>query len=251
MSLFHDYPMFEPHSSGSIADRIEIARSAINRTVPELAALGRSFGCRQVTPLPVETFSRITDNGFEQLGLKFEKYGSDKAWHKYHHFYGSLFTTGTTKLIFEIGLGTNNTDVVSNMGAAGQPGASLRAFRDFFPRAHLFGADIDARILFNEDRINTFHVDQTDEKSMESLVKGLPDGMDLIIDDGLHSPLANLPTLRHCLPKIRQGGLVVIEDIQANTLDVWHTVAALLPQKYVPFLIQGHCGYLFAVQRVA
>jgi hypothetical protein len=242
--------MFEPHSSGDIKDRIEIARQAINRTVPELAALGRSLGGRQVTALGVETFSRVSESGYQELGLKFEKYGSDKAWHKYHHFYGSLFTPGTTKMIFEIGLGTNNTDVVSNMGAAGKPGASLRAFRDFFPRAHIWGADIDKRILFTEDRINTFHVDQTDDKSLEALVGGLPDGMDLIIDDGLHSPLANLPTLRHCLPKIRQGGLVVIEDIQPNTLDVWRTVAAMLPNKYVPFLIEGHCGYLFAVQRV-
>jgi hypothetical protein len=242
--------MFEPHSSGSIKQRIEIAQHAINRTVPELADLGDSLGHRKLTRLKVETFSRSIDVDYQALGLKFEKYGSDKAWHKYHHFYGSIFTPASVKMVFEIGLGTNNVDVVSNMGVAGRPGASLRAFRDFYPRAELFGADVDRRILFTEERINTFHVDQTDEQSMRSLMQGLPDGFDLIIDDGLHSPLANLPTLRHCLPKIRKGGLVVIEDIQANTIDVWRAVAAMLPLKYSPLLIEGHAGYLFSVQRV-
>ena len=54
--------------------------------------------------------------------------------------------------IFEVGLGTNNVDVPSNMGKDGKPGASLRAWRDYFPNA-----DIDTRILFKEDKIQTFY----------------------------------------------------------------------------------------------
>ena len=52
--------------------------------------------------------------------------------------------------IFEIGLGTNNIDIVSTMGKKGHPGASLRAFRDFCPNAEIYGADFDSRILFQE-----------------------------------------------------------------------------------------------------
>ena len=57
------------------------------------------------------------------------------------------------------------------MGKLGKPGASVKAFRDFFPEAKIFGADIDKEILFKDKRINTYHVDQTDLKSLKTLQK--------------------------------------------------------------------------------
>ena len=51
---------------------------------------------------------------------------------------------------------------------------------------------IDRRILFHEDRISTFWVDQTDPNSLDALAAQLGDiKFDLIIDDGLHLPHAN------------------------------------------------------------
>jgi hypothetical protein len=98
--------------------------------------------------------------------------------------------------LLEIGLGTNNPDVVSTMGASGKPGASLRAFRDFLPNARVFGADIDGRILFEEERILTYYVDQTRSISFDELADKLGnEGFDLVIDDGLHSPNANIATM--------------------------------------------------------
>ena len=70
--------------------------------------------------------------------------------------------------LLEIGLGSNNTDLVSSMGKEGKPGASLRAFRDFCINAEVIGADIDKRILFKEDRIKTFYVDQTNNSSLDN-----------------------------------------------------------------------------------
>ena len=40
------------------------------------------------------------------------------------------------------------------------PGASLRAWRDYFVKADIYGADIDKKILFNENKIKNFYVDQ-------------------------------------------------------------------------------------------
>ena len=46
----------------------------------------------------------------------------------------------------------------------------MRALRDYFPNANIFGADIDKNILFNDqNRIKTFYVDQLDRKSVENL----------------------------------------------------------------------------------
>ena len=70
--------------------------------------------------------------------------------------------------ILEIGLGTNNVDVVSNMGRDGIPGASLRAFRDYLINSKIYGADIDKSILFSEERIETYFVDQTNDTSFEN-----------------------------------------------------------------------------------
>ena len=63
--------------------------------------------------------------------------------------------------IFELGLGTNNTDVAYNMGPSGRPGASLKSWKEFLPNSMIYGADIDKIVLFNEDRIKTFYCDQT------------------------------------------------------------------------------------------
>src|SRR5690606_38861679 len=99
--------------------------------------------------------------------------GSDKGGglHNFSSLYHYLFNDIRleVKNIFELGLGTNNTLLPSNMGPHGVPGASLRAWRSYFPNANVIGADIDSNILFEEDRIRTFYCDQRDTKSIEFL----------------------------------------------------------------------------------
>jgi len=164
----------------------------------------------------------------------FTKFGSDKsALHNYHHLYAEILKDKDhISHVLEIGVGTNNLDVVCNMGAGGVPGASLRAFREYLPNATIFGADLDKRILFQEDRIHTYFVDQTDLASLESLGRNIPHSMDLIIDDGLHSPNANLAVLAFGLKRLKNRGWLVIEDIPERAVPVWELVAALLPDTF-------------------
>ncbi len=150
--------------------------------------------------------------------------------------------------ILEIGLGTNNGDVVSTMGATGKPGASLRAFRDFLPNAAIFGADIDRRVLFMEERIETFHVDQTQRRSFHQLADALGP-LDLVIDDGLHSPNANIATMIFALEALKPLGTFIVEDIAAASIPVWQTIAALLPIDYRPTLIQAAKSFVFMIQK--
>lgn len=156
---------------------------------------------------------------------------------------------GHVSQLLEIGLGTNHLDVVSNMGRQGQPGASLRAFRDFLPGANLIGADIDRRILFEEERIATFYVNQTDADTFEMLGRNLPARIDFIIDDGLHSPNANLHTVRFGLERLAEGGWMVVEDIRLQALPVWQLVSALLPDDYESFIFNANGIGLFAVHK--
>jgi 23S rRNA U2552 (ribose-2'-O)-methylase RlmE/FtsJ len=97
-----------------------------------------------------------------------------------------------------VGLGTNFTDTPSNMGERASPGASLRGWRRYFPKAQILGADIDSRILFSEDRISTFRVDQLSDHTIDILWQKLSnDEFDIIIDDGLHTFEANTRFFRN------------------------------------------------------
>ena len=104
----------------------------------------------------------------KQLTDLMNLFGSDKGGRNNHHNFASYYSEiffhkrNDIKNFLEIGLGTNDTSVLSNMGSNGIPLASLRAWRDYFKNANIYGADIDKNILKNEDRIETFYVDQTD-----------------------------------------------------------------------------------------
>ncbi len=155
--------------------------------------------------------------------------GSDKGvgWHNYTTFYTALFADRmeSTRVIFEVGLGTNNTDVESNMGEEGVPGASLRGWRDFFPAAAIYGADIDRRILFQDDRIKTFFVDQTLPATFDTLWNEIPElRIDLFIDDGLHTFEAARTTFDKSVHQMRPGGLYIIEDVWAAHADDYLTL---------------------------
>jgi hypothetical protein len=71
------------------------------------------------------------------------------------------------KKFFECGLGTNNPNLLSSMGSMGKPGASLRVWRDYFLNAIIYGADIDKDILFAEEKIKTFYIDQLDSVAIK------------------------------------------------------------------------------------
>jgi SAM-dependent methyltransferase len=104
------------------------------------------------------------------------------------------------------------------MGEHARPGASLRAFSDYFRRALVFGADVDRRVLFQDERarIRTFYVDQRDPETVAALwrepeLAGEP--FDIVIDDGLHEPAANLTFLAGSFARLRPGGLYLVEDV--------------------------------------
>jgi hypothetical protein len=246
------YPLYVPHSSGTDEMRAAICQEAIRRTLPELAALATELnGQLGMAETKACLVSDECAAAAEALRVHLDEQGSDKAgWHLYHYAYGRMLRDrAAIRAVCEIGLGTNNTDIVSNMGPQGRPGASLRAFRDFLPNAMIYGGDVDHRVLFQENRIVTTWVDQTVEESVKAFFGWLPDDMDLIIDDGLHSPYANLLTTRYALPKVKEGGWFVVEDVQSNSLPAWQAVASFLPRPFRPYLFQGRGGMLFAVNR--
>lgn len=169
----------------------------------------------------IESF--IVDEGYNKktdMCKLFLDNGSDKSsWHNYTTLYDILFSDFIGKNInfFELGLGTNNTNIPSNMGKDGTPGASLYAFREYFKNANICGADIDDKILFEDDGIWTFYVDQTDPDAIKNLWDCFEDTQfDVIIDDGLHAFYANKIFFEESFHMLKDGGLYIVEDILLN-----------------------------------
>lgn len=255
--LQQQFALFSPNSGGDAASRFNLTMQCVITLLPVMERALPALEHRSLSPMTMESMCR---NEREQaavaaLGELFVTYGSDKATlHNYHCLYGHILgEPRRISSILEIGMGTNNPDVVSNMGVQGRPGASLRAFRDFLPHALVYGADVDRRILFSEDRIRTFFVDQLDPAALSALGEQLPENLDLIIDDGLHAPDANLNTLAFALPRVRVGGWIVIEDIAPAALPFWQVVAALIPGRFEKYILRGRApnGWVFALKRLS
>lgn len=151
------------------------------------------------------------------------KYGSDKGkgWHNYTTFYHSLFKSVRMQplRIFELGLGTNNVNLPSNMGANGKPGASVYGWREYFPNAQIYGGDIDRTILFEAPRIQTRYCDQTNAATIAAMWADLgSEQFDIIIEDGLHEYEANMCFLRNSWDRVKPGGVYIIEDLLEATV---------------------------------
>jgi hypothetical protein len=163
------------------------------------------------------SLSDINFSNATELCHIMKKYGSDKGlgWHNYTLIYDKLFSKFIDKNIniFEVGLGTNNTDVPSNMGPNGKPGASLYGWREYFKNADVYGADVDTRILFESENIQTYFVDQLNKDTIDNLWSKIPVEFDVIIDDGLHTFEANMSFLENSFHKLKKDGIYIIEDI--------------------------------------
>ncbi len=173
-------------------------------------------------------FTNISSTSTELCAIM-RQCGSDKGselsnnWHNYTLYYYELFKNikNDNLRIFELGLGTNNVNLPSNMGANGVPGASLRGWKRFFANSMIYGADIDKDILFEEDRIKTYYCDQTDKIVIENMWNNedLKENFDIIIDDGLHKFEANIIFFENSIHKLKSGGVYIIEDIKMDELN--------------------------------
>jgi len=154
--------------------------------------------------------------------------GSDKStWHNYTRVYHPMFKEmiGKRISIFELGIATN-------------PGSSLRAWKEYFIDARVFGADIDREILFEEEGIKTFYCDQTDQSSIRQMWsrEELREEMfDIIIDDGLHEYDANITFLESSLHKLKKGGIYIIEDMLPRTVSRFESDMERLREDHADF----------------
>jgi hypothetical protein len=149
-----------------------------------------------------------------------EKYGSDKNVSLHTSTYTFLFNNirRDVKSVLEIGVGTvlesdskSTFRGVLSLHPHYKPGGSLRAFRDFFPNAQLYGIDIGEDCKIDEERLKTFIFDSTDKQRCDEHLETLT--FDLIIDDGSHYGKDQIATLSNLFHRVEPGGFYIIEDV--------------------------------------
>ena len=159
------------------------------------------------------------------------KYGSDKGngWHNYTAVYSDLFRNLFQSKIRIFELGICRIDA-----GDGRPGASLRAWREVFSNASIFGADIERDVLFTEDRIDTFYCDQLDGGAIRDLwaEPALQEGIDILIEDGLHTYAASISFLEGSLQRVRPGGYYVVEDVSRDDLQLWREQIPIYTKRF-------------------
>ena len=132
-------------------------------------------------------------------------FGSDKhqeGQHAYGHSYHGMFRALRYRPIKLLEIG-----VLS--------GASLTAWRAFFPRATIVGCDIRPKTQFNYRRIRTYLTDQSNPADLTALAAA-EGPFDVIIDDGSHVNAHQVTALYSLFEHLRDGGTYVIEDTQTS-----------------------------------
>ncbi|MFJ4837377.1 hypothetical protein [Streptomyces sp. NPDC088746] len=114
--------------------------------------------------------------------------------------------------LLEIGIG--------GYSRAGQGGASLRMWKHFFPKAQIFGMDIQDKSFVDEERITTFIGDQSDPGSLIGVASKIGT-LDVIIDDGSHLSPHILTTFETLFPLLKDGGIYAVEDTQTSYWPEW------------------------------
>ncbi|HQT79734.1 MAG TPA: hypothetical protein PLD10_22045 [Rhodopila sp.] len=139
------------------------------------------------------------------LGWLLRTFGSDKQRaeeHAYGPTYHALFRGFRYKRIKLMEIGVLD-------------GASLLAWRAFFPRARIVGCDIEPKDRFAIGRIQTRVMDQSSAAELAKV--GSEEGpFDIIIDDGSHLSSHQIISFYDLFERITPNGIYIIEDVQTS-----------------------------------
>ena len=88
-------------------------------------------------------------------------------------------------------------------------------WRSYFgSECHVYGVDIEeACKTYEREKVTVFIGDQEDPDFWTQF-KNQVQGIDILIDDGGHTPNQQMVTLEQMLPYLRPGGVYLCEDVE-------------------------------------
>ncbi len=155
-------------------------------------------GCRE-EPGAFDELTRLA------VGTETDKGSSG---HHYTELYDIFFLPLKNKAakILEIGIGS---------------GDSLKIWRDYFPKATIYGIDIVPKTGLDSSRIKTFVADQSNRLQLESFIGKFGGFFDIIIDDGGHHMNHQQISLGFLFKYLKPGGYYIIEDLHMSLPRFW------------------------------
>lgn len=139
-----------------------------------------------------------------------KRFGSDK-WTSYFETYDNHFNRYRDKAIALLEIGIQN-------------GGSLEIWGKYFPKAtRILGCDIEEKcrdLTFEDPRIEVFVGDANSPSIYDSLIKDTP-SFDIIVDDGSHIVEDIIRSFAMYFPKLKPGGVYVIEDLHTSYWPQW------------------------------
>jgi hypothetical protein len=163
----------------------------------------------RVPPAAVSAYSGLTNSkSLKILGMA---QGTDKH-DPDHSFAGMSYLD-----VYERYLLPLRDEEIALLEIGVKDGASLRMWKSFFPRAEIYGIDIDPRCkAFEQDRIRIATGSQADERFLAGCFADRP-RFHVIVDDGSHINRMTLASF-HCLfpERLHSGGLYILEDLRCS-----------------------------------
>ena len=101
-------------------------------------------------------------------------------------------------------------------------GGSAQMWREYFgPRARIYGIDINPTCKQWENRwFRVFIGDQADRKFLGRIAEEVGP-IDILIDDGGHKPHEQIATFEVLYPRVKPGGVYLVEDLHTNYMPNW------------------------------
>ena len=105
-------------------------------------------------------------------------------------------------------------------------GKSLATWNKFFAAASIYGLDLDpACSRFENDRTKVIIGSQADAGVLADVCNKVPDGFDVIIDDGSHYVKHVIASFQGLFDHLKPGGIYVIEDLHIAAWRDWGRIA--------------------------
>jgi hypothetical protein len=140
-------------------------------------------------------------NTLYELGTKYQ---CDKITHHgYHRFYDLFLKDLRDKQITMLEIGI-------------EKGKSLKIWLEYFPKAYIYGIEINIKTEEIGDRYTIIKGDQSNIAFLKQVGTSMPK-LDFIIDDGSHVPEHQILSFNYLFENcLQDGGIYIIEDIETS-----------------------------------
>ena len=215
LNAYEDIWRYEADSLAGLFDRCAVEMSAVDEaygivcallTRVERAAASKSFLFHTREGKRIEVGDNVPQGYFnassvlDAIGIK---YRTDKCsmMHNYLDKYAFFLEKFRTQPIRLLELGVFN-------------GSSVRMWQEYFPRAEIFGVDIEASCRqYEDERIHIIQADLSDAAQVSMLREIHPR---IIVDDASHIVSHQLLALFTLFDVLPRGGVYILEDLETS-----------------------------------